>query len=78
MVKLINHSRINFIGKEVAVKLIRRFWRTLLTYDKGAPYDEILKMYFSSLCKGAVKQHRQITNTNLDIEGEYGRQKEMK
>ncbi len=66
MVKLIQKSRINFIKKKVAVKLFRRFWRTLEAYDRGDSYEDILKMYFSSLCKGAIQHHRQIPNYNLD------------
>lgn len=66
MIKLVQNSRMNFIEKNVAIKLLRRFWRTLAAYERGDSYEEILKMYFSSLCKGSVKQHRLITNSNLD------------
>ena len=66
MIKLIKKSRINFIEKNVAAKLIRRFWRTLVAYKRGDSYQDVLKMYFSSMCKGNVISHRQITNSNLN------------
>ncbi|CAF1493065.1 unnamed protein product [Adineta ricciae] len=64
MVKLINKSRINFIQKNVSLKLMRRFWRTLAAYERGDSYDYVLKMYFSSMYKANVISHRQIINSN--------------
>ncbi|CAF1240634.1 unnamed protein product [Adineta ricciae] len=66
MLKLIQKSRTNFIEKNVSLKLIRRFWRTLAAYDRGESYEDVLKMYFSSMCKANVVSHRQITNSNLN------------
>jgi hypothetical protein len=66
MLKLINKSRTNFVEKNVSVKLIRRFWRTLVAYKRGDSYQDVLKMYFSSMCKGNINSHRQITNTKLN------------
>jgi hypothetical protein len=66
MLKLIQKSRTNFIEKNVSLKLIRRFWRTLAAYERGDSYEDVLKMYFSSMCKANVVSHRQITNSNLN------------
>ncbi|CAF1670547.1 unnamed protein product [Adineta ricciae] len=66
MLKLIQKSRINFIEKNVSLKLIRRFWRTLVAYKRGDSYEDVLKMYSSSMCTANVISHRQITNSNLD------------
>ena len=63
MVKLIQNSRVNFIEHNIAAKLVRRFWRTLEAYDRGDSYEEILKMYFNSLCTGAIQRHCQIRNS---------------
>ena len=65
MINLIANSRINFVKKNVAIKLFRRFWHTLVAYDRGDAYEEVLTMYFSSLCRGTIRQHRQITNSNI-------------
>lgn len=65
MVTLIQSSRSNFIEKNVAIKLFRRFWRMLVAYDRGDSYEQILKSYFSSFCKGAVQHHRRIPNSIL-------------
>ena len=66
MVKLIEDSRVSFIQRNVSIKLYRRFWRTLEAYANGDSYTEVLKLYFSSLCKSDGEQHRKITNSNLD------------
>ncbi|CAF2242534.1 unnamed protein product [Rotaria magnacalcarata] len=70
MSTLIKDSRNNFIEKNVAMKLFRRFWRTLEAYDRGDLYEEALKLYFSSLCKNGVYHHRRITNSNLQDSGQ--------
>jgi len=66
MLKLIQQSRFNFVEKKVSMKLIRRFWRTLVAYERGDSYEDVLKMYFSSMCKGNIVSHRQITNSKLN------------
>ncbi|CAF1075742.1 unnamed protein product [Adineta ricciae] len=66
MLKLIQKSRINFIAIDVSLKLIRRFWRTLAAYECGDSYEDVLKMYFSSMCKANGVSRRQITNSNLN------------
>ena len=66
MITLIDESRDNFVNKNVYVKLFRRFWRTLGAYDKGQTYEQLLKLFFSNLCKETVQSHRKITNTNFD------------
>lgn len=66
MTKLIEDSRINFIEKDVAIKLLRRFWRVVEAYHRGDSFQDILTMYFSSLSKTTIQQHRRTTNSNLD------------
>ena len=66
MLKLIQKSRTNFIEKNVCLKLIRRLWRTLAAYERDGSYEDVLKMYFSSMCKANVVSHRQITNSSLN------------
>ena len=70
MLILIKDSRTNFIEKNVAMKLFRRFWRVLDAYNRGDSYEDVLKLYFSSLCKNAVYHHRRITNSNLQDQGQ--------
>ena len=65
MVSLIHESRRNFVDRNVAIKLIRRFWRTLKAYDNSDSYEEVLTYFFSSMCKGEVQNHRRITNSKL-------------
>ncbi|CAF1530081.1 unnamed protein product [Adineta ricciae] len=38
----------------------------LVAYERGDSYKDVLKMYFSSICKANVVSHRQITNSKLD------------
>ena len=65
MIRLIAESRTNFIEKKIYQKLFRRFWRCLYAYRSGQSYSDVLKLFFSNLCKGNVLSHRKITNTNL-------------
>ncbi|CAF0862631.1 unnamed protein product [Didymodactylos carnosus] len=66
MIRLISDARAHFVDKKIALKLFRRFWRTLEAYAQGQTYTEVLQLYFSQLCRGTVKYHRKITNANLD------------
>lgn len=66
IVKLMKESRVNFIGKNVAIKLFRRFWRTLAAYERGDSYEEILKMYFSALCRATIKHPHQVPDYNCN------------
>ncbi|CAF1372716.1 unnamed protein product [Didymodactylos carnosus] len=51
MVLLINYARQNFKDRQIYLKLCRRFWRTLMAYNGGKDYKEVLQMFCSSLCK---------------------------
>ena len=66
MLRLIPASREYFFNKNLHYKLFRRFWRTLDASDQGKTYAEILRMFFSGLCKYETASHRKITNSNLD------------
>ena len=66
MIKLISESRIHFVEREIALKLFRRFWRAIGAYSKGQTYAQVLKLFFSQLCKTEVQSHRKISNTNID------------
>jgi hypothetical protein len=66
MVALIHDSRLNFVEKNVYMKLFRRFWKTLHAYNEGKDYKEVLTMFFSSLCKDTIISHRAITNSSID------------
>ena len=65
IVRLIPDSREYFFNKNLHYKLFRRFWRTLNAYDQGNIYAEILRMFFSGLCKYEIASHRKVTNSNL-------------
>jgi hypothetical protein len=66
MIKLISESRINFVQREISLKLFRRFWRAIEAYSKGQTYADVLKLFFSQLCKQAVQSHRRISNRNIN------------
>jgi hypothetical protein len=66
MIKLISESRINFVERKIALKLFRRFWRSIEAYSQGQTYADVLKLFFSQLCKSTIQSHRKITNTNID------------
>lgn len=66
MVYLIGQSRLHFVEKQIYKKLFRRFWKSLLAYQSGQDYSQVLQLFFSNLCKSNVISHRKITNTNLD------------
>ena len=66
MVILINESRSNFAEKQVYMKLLRWFWKTLHGYNEGKDYKEVLMMFFSSLSKDTVISHIRISNTNIN------------
>jgi hypothetical protein len=68
LLRLLPISRENFISKSIYLKLFRRFWRTIEAYYNGKTYSEVLKMYFSGLCKENIISHRRITNTNMNDE----------
>ena len=66
MLKLISESRQVFTDKRVHLKLFRRFWRSLDAYNEGQTYEQVLKMFFGSLCSGTGQSHRRIMNTNIE------------
>jgi len=66
MIKLISESRINFVERKIVLKLFRSFWRAIEAYSQGQTYADVLKLFFSQLCKSTIQSHRQITNTNID------------
>jgi hypothetical protein len=47
MMRLIPESRKNFDGKQIQLKLFRRFWRSLNAYEQGKSYGEVLRFFFS-------------------------------
>jgi len=59
-------AKANFVGKQIHLKLFRRFWRTVKAYGEGKDYREVLNMFFSGLCKDNIISHRKITNANID------------
>lgn len=63
MMKLIPMAREHFIERRIHLKLIRRFWTTMVEYDRGTPYEDVLKLFFSNLCKSQIISHRRIPNT---------------
>lgn len=66
MIKLIADSRTHFAERQIALKLFRRFWRSIEAYSRGETYADVLKLYFSQLCKTAVQSHRRISNKNIN------------
>ncbi|CAF1533427.1 unnamed protein product [Didymodactylos carnosus] len=66
MIKLISDSRTHFVGGKIALKLFRRFWRSIEAYSQGQTYTDVLKQFFSQLCKTSVQSHRRISNTNIN------------
>lgn len=69
MIKLISDSRIHFGERNIALKLFRRFWRSIEAYSQGQTYADVLKLFFSQLCKTSVQSHRRISNKNINEQG---------
>ena len=66
MINLIADSRRHFVERKIALKLFRRFWRSIGAYFEGQTYADVLKLFFSQLCKTSVQSHRRISNKNID------------
>ncbi|CAF1299418.1 unnamed protein product [Didymodactylos carnosus] len=66
LIKLIADSRIHFVERNIALKLFRRFWRSIEAYSQGQTYADVLKLFFSQLCKTSVQSHRRISNKNIN------------
>ena len=66
MLRLIPDSGICVSDRNLQYKLFRRFWRTINAYKEGRTYVEVLKLFFSGLCKYDIVSHRIITNSSLD------------
>ena len=66
MLKLISESRAYFLERRIALKLFRRFWRSLDAYSEGQTYADVLKLFFSQLCSASIQSHRRISNDNID------------
>ena len=58
MIRLIADSRKRFVERNIALKLFRRFWRSIEAYSQGQTYAEVLQLFFSQLCKTSVQSHR--------------------
>ncbi|CAF1389676.1 unnamed protein product [Adineta ricciae] len=65
MLSLIPKSRISFEERKIQMKLFRRFWSSLTAYSQGKTYEEVLKLFFSQLCRSDVASHRRISNNKL-------------
>ena len=66
MIKLITESRKHFAERNIALKLFRRFWRSIEAYSQGQTYADVLKLFFSQLCKTSVQSHRRISTKNIN------------
>ena len=66
IIELIWDSRIHFVKRNIALKLFRRFWRSIEAYSQRQTYADILKLFFSQPCKTSVQSHRRISNKNID------------
>ncbi|CAF3053204.1 unnamed protein product [Rotaria sp. Silwood2] len=66
MIILIADSRIHFVERNIALKLFRHFWRSIEAYSQGQTYADVLKLFFSQLCKTSVQSHRRISNKNIN------------
>jgi hypothetical protein len=55
-----------FLKSIGSLKLFRRFWRAIEAYSQGQTYADVLKLFFSQLCKSTIQSHRKITNTNIN------------
>lgn len=63
----------DFTASNLALFLDGRFYQLTQStktraYSQGASYGDVLKMFFSNLCKPDVTSHRRISNRNLDLE----------
>ena len=58
-------SRDLFSQKDTHLRLVRRFWKALESYQNGKSYTEVIKSFFSTKCEGTVKSHTRISNGNL-------------
>ncbi|CAF4731122.1 unnamed protein product, partial [Rotaria sp. Silwood2] len=58
MIKLIEDSRTHFVERNIALKLFRRFWRSIEAYSQGQTYADVLQLFFSQLCKTSIQSHR--------------------
>ena len=57
-IRLIADSRTHFVERNIALKLFRRFWRSIEAYSQGQTYADVLQLFFSQLCKTSVQSHR--------------------
>lgn len=65
MMQLIPLAKDAFAERNIHLKLIRRFWKTVEEYQRGTSYGDVLKLYFANLCKPDVTSHRRIFNNKL-------------
>ena len=65
MIKLITESRKHFVERNIALKLFRRFWRSIVAYSQDQTYADVLKLFFSQLYKTSIQSHRRISNKNI-------------
>ena len=68
MIQLISESREHFVKKRIALKLFRRFWRSVEAYSCGLRYADVLKFFFRELSSASVQSHRKISNAKLDTD----------
>ena len=67
-IQLISESREHFVKKRIALKLFRRFWRSVEAYSRGLTDGDVLKFFFSELSSASVQSHRKISNAKLDTD----------
>ena len=66
MIQLLLESRVHFVERRIALKLFRRFWRSLEAYGRGQTYADVLKLFFSQLSSASIQSHRRISNAKID------------
>ena len=66
MIKLIADSGMDFVERNIALKLFRHFWHSIEAYSQGQTYADVLKLFFSQLCKTSVQLHGRISNRNIN------------
>lgn len=48
------------------VKLWRRFWRTMMEYNEGCDYKEVMQKYYGAKCESQIQEHRKINYIHSD------------
>ena len=66
VIKLIADSCMHCVERNIALKLFRRFSCSIKAYSQGQTYADVLKPFFSQLCKTSVQSHSIILNKNVN------------